>query len=224
MTKRSYGQFCGLVHAVDLVGERWALLIVRDLLVSPKRFTDLRRGLPRIPTNVLSARLKELESAGLVTRRVLPRPDGSVVYELTDYGKDLEDVVLAFGRWGARSLGEPAPDDIVTNDIMIMALRTTFQPEGAKGLHAGYELRMGDVLIHARVDDGKVEVAEGPLDRPDLVIESGPAIKALMADELSPADALASGSVKVTGDEKLLDRFVAAFQIGAKPEPEPSRS
>src|ERR671931_2934804 len=95
--RRAYGQYCGLARAVEVVGERWALLIVRDLLVGPKRFTDLRRGLPRIPTNVLAERLRELEDAGVVRRRVLPRPAGSVVYELTDYGSELEDVVMRLG-------------------------------------------------------------------------------------------------------------------------------
>src|SRR5215468_10514447 len=109
MSKRAYGQFCGLAHALELVGERWALLIVRDLLVAPKRYTDLRRGLPRIPTNILSARLKSLEQADVVRRRIMPRPEGSIVYELTEYGRGLEDIVLSLGRWGALSLGEPRP-------------------------------------------------------------------------------------------------------------------
>jgi DNA-binding HxlR family transcriptional regulator len=129
MTKRAYGQFCGLVRALEIVGERWALLIVRDLLVAPKRFTDLRQGLPRIPTNILSLRLRELEAAGVVRRRVLPRPSGAVVYELTDHGNALEDVVLRLGRWGAKSLGEPGPEDIVTVDSLVMAMRSTFHPE-----------------------------------------------------------------------------------------------
>src|SRR5262245_46098758 len=97
-----------------MVGERWALLIVRDLLVGPKRFTDLRRGLPRIPTNVLAARLQELEASGVVQRRVLPRPASGVVYALTDYGSELEGIVLRLGRWGAQSLGERRPGEIVT--------------------------------------------------------------------------------------------------------------
>src|SRR2546423_6072869 len=109
VTSRRYGQFCGLARALELVGERWALLIVRDLLVGARRFTDLRQGLPRIPTNVLADRLKELEQAGIVRRRVLPRPAASVVYELTAYGSELDEVVLRLGLWGAQSLGEPRP-------------------------------------------------------------------------------------------------------------------
>ena len=99
MSRRAYGQYCGFARALELVGERWALLIVRDLLVGPRRFTDLRHGLPRIPTNVLAERLKELEEAGIVQRRVLPRPQSAVVYELTPYGANLEESVMALGRW-----------------------------------------------------------------------------------------------------------------------------
>src|ERR1041384_1394007 len=129
MAARSYGQYCGVTPAVELIGERWAMLIVRDLLVGPRRYTDLRQGLPRIPTNILSARLKEMEEAGIVQRRVLPRPSGAVVYELTEYGAELEEVVLGLGRWGAKALGEPGDDEIVTVDSMIMALRSTFRAE-----------------------------------------------------------------------------------------------
>jgi DNA-binding HxlR family transcriptional regulator len=213
MTKRAYGQFCGLVRALEIVGERWALLIVRDLLVAPKRFTDLRQGLPRIPTNILSLRLRELEAAGVVRRRVLPRPSGAVVYELTDHGNALEDVVLRLGRWGAKSLGEPGPEDIVTVDSLVMAMRSTFHPEAAHGLDVRYELQVGEIVLHVRIDGGRLEVAEGARPDPDLVIETGPAIKALMAGEMSPADAIDTGSVRLTGDPTLLARFVEVFQI-----------
>src|SRR4030081_1271121 len=141
MTTRSYGQLWGFARAVELVGERWALLVVRDLVLGPKRFTDLRRGLPRIPTNILSVRLKELEDSGIVRRRVLPRPASGVVYELTEYGQDLDDIVLRLGLWGARSLGDPRPEEIVTTDSLILALRATFLPEAARELRASYELR-----------------------------------------------------------------------------------
>src|SRR5437588_11310339 len=136
MSGRTYGQFCGLAHAMELVGERWALLVVRDLVLGPKRFGDLRRGLPRIPTNILSARLKELEAAGVVRRRLLPRPAAGVAYELTEYGRELEDVVLRLGLWGAKSLREPLPEDIVTTDSLVLALRATFRPEAARALRA----------------------------------------------------------------------------------------
>src|SRR5690242_11209558 len=110
MPSRGYGQYCGLARALELVGERWALLIIRDLLVGPRRFTDLRNGLPRIPTNVLSDRLKELERDGIVQRKILPRPASATVYELTAYGAQIEDAVMRLGTWGAQRLGEATPD------------------------------------------------------------------------------------------------------------------
>jgi DNA-binding HxlR family transcriptional regulator len=216
MSNRDYGQFCGLVRAVEIVGERWGLLIVRDLILGPKRFTDLHRGLPRIPTNVLSARLKGLEEAGVVQRVVQPRPGSGVAYELTEYGRDLEDILLRLGLWGARSLGEPGPEDIVTPDTMTLALRATFRPEEARGLRAGYELHVGPVAVHARVDNGKLDAQPGPLPDPDLVIECGPAIRALLAGELTLEQATASGDVILTGKKDLFPYFLRAFQIPPK--------
>jgi DNA-binding HxlR family transcriptional regulator len=217
MTTRSYGQFCGFARALELVGERWALLVVRDLVLGPKRFTDLRRGLPRIPTNILSARLKELEDAGIVRRRLLPRPAGGVAYELSEYGQELEDIVLRLGLWGARSLGNPRPEDIVTTDSLILALRATFRPEAAGDLRASYELRLGPVVVHASVDRGTLQAGEGPLAEPDLVIETQAAFRPLLAGELSPEDAIESGGVRLTGDPSLLTQFVEAFRIPPSP-------
>jgi DNA-binding HxlR family transcriptional regulator len=213
MVNRAYGQFCGFSRALEIVGERWALLIIRDLLVQPKRFTDLRRGLPGIPTNILTARLKELEAAGIVERRVLPRPDGSVVYELTKYGAELDEVVDAIGRWGAKSLDSPRPGEVVTVDSIATAMRTTFHPKAARGFHGTFELRIGEIVINMRVDGARLTVAPGALPEADLVIETGPAIKAVMMGEMSPAGAIASGSVKITGDQQLFERFAAIFHI-----------
>ena len=217
MATRTYGQFCGLARAMELVGERWGLLVVRDLVVGPKRFTDLRRGLPRIPTNILAARLKELEAAGIVRRRLLPRPAAGVVYELTEYGQELEDIVLRLGLWGARSLGEARPEDIVTTDSLILALRATFLPEAARELRARYVLRLGEIVVHARIDHGTLEAGEGALPEADLVIETGPAIRALLAGELSPGEAVESGSVRLSGKRDLLARFVEVFHIPPAP-------
>src|SRR5258707_2972712 len=217
MAARSYGQYCGVARALELVGERWALLIVRDLLIGPRRFTDLRHGLPRIPTNVLSERLKELEHAGIVRRRVLPRPAASVVYELTEYGSQLDEVLMGFGVWGAQSLGQPRPGEIMTVDSMIMALRSTFVPAAAHGLQVSFELHLGEIIIHARIDGPSITVAEGPLAGADLIIEAGPAVKDLMTGDVSPGEAIASGSVRLAGNEALLARFVELFHIPTKP-------
>jgi DNA-binding HxlR family transcriptional regulator len=214
---RTYGQFCGFARALEVVGERWALMVIRDLTVSPRRFTDLRRGLPGIPTNILAARLKELELAGVVRRRILPRPAASVVYELTEYGAELEDVVLALGRWGAKSLGQPRPGEIITVDSLIVALRTTFRPEAARQLHVNYELRVGEIVLRACIDDGSLDAGAGPPLEPDLVIDTQLALKALMAGEISPDEAIDSGLVRLTGDPSLLARFADIFHIPPAP-------
>ena len=208
---KSYGQFCGVARALEIVGERWALLIVRDLLVGPKRYTDLRKGLPRIPTNVLATRLKELEQAGVVVRRVQPRPSGAVVYELTEYGAELDGIVLALGRWGAQRLGERGDGEIATADSMIMALRSTFRGDG---LRAAYELRFGPIVIHAVVDGDSLVVGEGPLPAPDLVIETTEPLRPLLAGEVTADEVVAQGIIRLKGRPELLDRFAEAFRIG----------
>jgi DNA-binding HxlR family transcriptional regulator len=213
IAKRSYGQYCGVAYALELVGERWALLIVRDLLTGPKRFTDLRRGLPRIPSNILSARLKELEEAGIVRRRVAARPAKGIVYELTEYGSELEDVLLRLGLWGARSLAEPRAEDVVTVDSLLVALRSAFRPEAARSLRAAFELRLGEIVLHARVDRGRLATGPGPLDDADLVLETDLTIRRLMSGELGTGEALRSGSVRIAGERGLLDRFVEVFRV-----------
>jgi DNA-binding HxlR family transcriptional regulator len=214
MATRTYAQYCGVARALEVVGERWALLVIRDLIPWPKRFTDLRRGLPRIPTNVLSARLKELEQAGVVQRRVLPRPSGAVVYELTDYGRELEPIIVQLLIWGAKSMGDPGPEDTPSASSLALGLRTFFRAEAAGDLRAGYEVRMGeDVILHLRVDSGELEIGEGPLPDADLTIETDLALGALLRGDLSPAEARASGAVKLTGDAELLDRFVELFPL-----------
>lgn len=216
MSTRTYGSYCGIARALELVGDRWALLVVRDLILNPKRFTDLRRALPKIPSNILSARLKQLEDAGVVRRRLLPRPHG-VVYELTEYGRELEDVLLRLGLWGARSLGEPRPGDVVTPDSLQLALRATFQPAPARGLTASFEVHLGEIVVHARIERGRLEVGAGPLPGADLVIEADLTFRLLLRGEMTPEEALASGRVRVTGDAGLLGRFAEVFRIPPAP-------
>jgi DNA-binding HxlR family transcriptional regulator len=204
MATRTYADYCGLTHALELVGERWALLVIRELLSGPKRFTDLRRGLPRIPTNVLSARLKQLERDGIVQRGVLPRPASGVAYELTDYGQELKGPVTALLTWGMKTLGEPRPDDTVSAASLIMGMREAFRPEAARGLRAAFEVCFHGCVIHARIDDGALEMAEGPAADPDLTIETE-SLRALLAGEVG------AEAVRCTGRADLLTRFVAAF-------------
>jgi len=214
MPVRSYGQYCGFSRALEIVGERWALLVVRDLLVGPKRFSDLQRGLPGIPSNILTTRLKELEDDGIVHRRLLPRPSSATVYELTEAGRQLEGPVISLGRWGAKRLREPRPDETVTEDSIASALLATFRPEAAGRTSVDYELLIGDAItVHAQVRNRKVRVGRGPLQNPDLVIEAGPGIRALMAHEITPEEALKRKIVRVKGDKKLLTRFAEMFRI-----------
>lgn len=219
MTGRTYGQFCGLARALEIVGERWGLLVVRDLVLGPKRFTDLRAGLPGIPPSILSARLNELEDAGVVRRRVLPQLDAGVLYELTEYGGELDTIVLQLGLWGARSLGEQRPEEVFTMDSAILSLYTTFRPEFARGAQVSYELHYGPFTIHALVNDGELTVAEGPYPDADLVVEAQGSMKPMLTHETSPRDAVERGLVRITGDAALLERFVEFFTIPAAPRP-----
>ncbi|KAE8766067.1 winged helix-turn-helix transcriptional regulator [Georgenia thermotolerans] len=218
MRPRAYGQYCGVVTALELVGERWALLIVRDLLVGPRRYTDLKQGLPRIPTNILSTRLKELQAAGVIHR--VPLAHG-LVYELTEFGRGLEEVVLALGRWGFRAMGEPEPGDVVTSDSLTMALRTAFHPERAAALPpTAYEVHVGDVVLGLDVADAALAVAPGPRPGADLAFAAGPAIRSVIAGEVSPAEAIERGVVHVLdGDPDLLGRFATTFHLAPQPAP-----
>lgn len=228
MAARNYGQYCGVTTALELVGERWALLIVRDLLVGSRRYTDLKRGLPRIPTNILSARLKELQQSGVVRR--LPLPHG-LAYELTDYGRRLEDVVLALGRWGFESMGEPAEGDVVTSDSLTMAFRTAFRADVAATFPTTrYEVRVADIALGLRAGPGGLAIAPLPgssgtpapagvnplAEGVDLAFETGPGIRSVISGELPAGQAIEAGTVRVLGgDAALLERFAETFHLPA---------
>jgi DNA-binding HxlR family transcriptional regulator len=208
---RTYGQFCGIARAADILGERWALLIVRNLLVSPKRFGDLKDGLVGIPTNVLATRLRELEEADVVKRVFAPAPSRSVLYTLTPYGRDLDDIIVALGRWGARRMDEPKPNEIVTSDSLALTLRDSFHPTGRK--RVGYELSVGSATAHALVDGGAIRVGVGPLRDADLRITVSSAIRAILAGRMSARMALRNGVVELDGPTRLFEEFVKTFRI-----------
>jgi DNA-binding HxlR family transcriptional regulator len=215
-SRRTYDDGCAAAHALDLVGERWALLVVRELLLGPKRFTDLRAGLPGASPNVLSQRLRELEGAGVVRRRKLPPPAASRVYELTDWGTELEPVVIGLGRWGARSLCKPR-DAALGVDSLILSFRTMFDPEAAEGLEASYELRLGEDVFRAVVTDGRFEIVRGDAERSDATIETdADTLASLVYGDRELAEAMRSGEVKVGGDEGAVERFLTLFPL---PEP-----
>ena len=222
MAARSYGQYCGVTTAAELVTERWALLIVRDLLVGPRRYTDLKNGLPKIPTNILSARLKELQEGGVIRRVALARC--GLVYELTDYGRELEPILLALGRWGFRSMGEPKDDDIITADSLTMALRSAFRP-GSAPESLDFQMQTGAVELRAQVRDGELKVVQItpptppvggalPDGEPELRFATGPDIRHLIAGTLTPAQAVEQDVVTILqGDLTLLERFAKLFHI-----------
>ena len=214
--RRTYGEACAAAHALDLVGERWSLLVVRELLLGPKRFADLRVGLPRVSPNVLAERLRGLEGAGVVRRRKLPPPAASRVYELTEWGEELEPVIVSLGRWGARSTTRPQ-DAGMSVDALILSFRTMFDPRAAEGLRATYELRLGEESFCAVVSDGRLEIARGVADRPDAVVETDPATLAALVYGGRPLDdALDSGAARIEGDDASVERFLGLFPL---PEP-----
>jgi DNA-binding HxlR family transcriptional regulator len=222
--RRSYGDPCGVARGLDLVGERWALLIVRELLFGPRRFTDLRSGLPGASPNVLSQRLDDLEAAGVVQRRKLAPPAASWVYDLTDWGRELEDVLIGLGRWGSRAPLMPAAE--LSARALLLALKTTFDPAAAGQWRVVIELRLGDERFSAGVESGRIALAAGGAERPDAVIEaSAPALRDLVFGGRPPGAAERSGDLLLAGDRQAAVRFLGLFprpQPHSPPEPSSS--
>jgi DNA-binding HxlR family transcriptional regulator len=221
MAKR-FDQYCPIAHALSLVGERWALLIVRELLRGPKRYTDLGLGLPGIGTNVLATRLRELEAAGVVRRRKLPPPAASMVYELTEYGAELEEVLHAAARWGARSLGLPTRDDDLDPDWGLNAFPALLYPERARGVTETYVVRVDDSVFTVALQDGRLSTALGETTHPDADMAMDMAtFFTLSSGDLPPAEALADGRVRLDGDAEALERFFSIFSFAPRlAEPE----
>ena len=214
-TMRTYGDGCSSAHALDLVGERWALLIVRDLLFGPKRFSDLRAGLPQGSPNVLTQRLRELEASGIVRRRRLPPPASAMVYELTEWGAELEPILMGLQRWGA---GSPSfPHDVpVGCDAAMLALKNMFSPEAAAGVRAVVEIRFETGTFAVAVDGRMIDIRRGGTDRPDAVVETDPATLEHVAFGVrSLPEAEAAGALRVSGDRELVERFFGLFPVPA---------
>lgn len=215
-TKRSYGEACRFAHALDLVGERWALLVVRELLLGPKRFTDLRAGLPHASSNILSERLRELEQGGVIQRRKLPPPAASWVYELTGWGRELEPVVTKLGAWGARSPFPPETQEIGADSI-VLALRSLFDAGAAGDLEATYELRIGGERFRVEVAGGKLELGRGVASDPgaSIAVPDAPTLAAFLTGQLPLGDALGSSAVQIEGNKRAAKRFLRLFPMPA---------
>ena len=216
MTKR-FDQYCPMAHALSLVGERWSLLIVRELLHGPKRYTDLAHGLPGIGTNILAARLRELEQHGLVEKHKLPPPAASTVYELTEYGAGLNEALYALARWGARSLGPPASEDELYEEWGLNALPALFNADAARGLTETYVLKVGGDAFTARVVDGALDVAVGAADEADVVVETDmETFFGLASGQLELRDAVKCGRAAVEGDREARHRCFRVLSLAPR--------
>ncbi|WP_188197378.1 winged helix-turn-helix transcriptional regulator [Nonomuraea sp. SYSU D8015] len=216
--KRSYGDGCAIAHALELVGERWALLVVRELILGPKRFTDLRAGLPGISADILTQRLRELGEAGILQRRKLSPPAGSRIYELTDWGAELEPIITDLARWSSRS---PAlPHDLpLSADSAALSLKALFTPPADQALDLTVSLQLDEHHFLLRINRDRLHLTR--LDsnpaQADLLIETSPqALTALLGRARTLDDALARGDITLTGPRATTERFLRLF-----PPPEP---
>ena len=208
---RTYDQYCPVARALEFVGERWTLLVARELLLGPRRFTDLMTGLPGISANVLAGRLKDLEEEGMVARRTLPPPAASAVYELTPEAAGLVSVLAAMAEWGMTMLGEPRSHDEVRGEWIVLGLAVTAPaPDVADG--TTYELHIDGEVLHVQVRDGNLQPHHGPADDPDAVLTvDATALADLSAGRLDIDDALAAGRVTVDGNKDAARRLLTSF-------------
>ncbi|MCC7348865.1 MAG: transcriptional regulator [Variibacter sp.] len=216
---RSYDDACGAAHALDLVGERWALLVMRELMLGPKRFSELRADLPGISANVLTQRLEQLDAAGVLVRRKLPPPASVQVYELTPWGYESEPIFQTLGRWAARS---PAHDPTLplSGVSLMLSFRTMLVPTRAKGLRFKVGFRFGTTTFLAAIAKGGIEIVRGPLHGADVVFSGTPPAVAAAVYAGQPLDALiTAGALRVEGDRSLAERFIGLFDLPPKAEP-----
>jgi DNA-binding HxlR family transcriptional regulator len=216
ITKRRYEDACGAAHGLDLVGERWALLVMRELMLGPRRFSDIRAGLPGISANVLTQRLEGLESAGIIERRKLPPPASLQVYELTPWGYESEPIFQALGRWAARS---PSHDPTLPLSpvSLLLSFRTMFDAHRAEGLDARIGLRLGEESFLLRIADGRIEAARNDAADADLVLAgAAPAVAAAVYGGQALDAMEATGALRVEGDRALAERFLTLFPLPPK--------
>jgi DNA-binding HxlR family transcriptional regulator len=197
-----------------VVGERWTLLLVREMLTGPKRFGDLLDSLPGMGTGLLAARLKYLQDEGLVRQVTLPAPARTPAYALTEAGADLEQAVMALARWGMTWAFPPRGEgEAFRPGWAVLGMRATFDADAFVDTQTVYEFRVDDDVFHARVEDGTLESREGPAQRPDVVIETGAeAFIELTAGRLTLADAVRAGSASVSGDQRAARKLRGLFR------------
>lgn len=209
MDARSYDEFCALAVALDHLGERWTLLVIRELMTGPKRYSDLRDGLPGIAANLLAARLRRLEADGLVHRRRLPRPAPSTVYELTDSGRDLEPALLALMRWGSRWMTRPGDGTAVRASWLGLALKALALPEQLRA-DADIELVGPEETVRLRVADGRLDVTSGPVPEPTARLTADPGVMFRIASGGTSLEA------EVLGGRATVDGSAASVRVLAE--------
>lgn len=211
-TMRSYDDGCGAAHGMELIGERWALLVVRELVLGPKRFTDLRSSLPKLSPNVLVQRLRELEESGIVRHRKLPPPAASQVYELTEWGRELEPIIMSLGRWASRSPSKPSGP--LSLSSMVLAMRTMFSAEAAGDFNAVLRLHLAEQDFTATVRNGAFDVKAGEPPNVDASIFCEPqGLQALVFGGRSLREAIKAADVRVEGDRAAVERFLTLFPL-----------
>ncbi|HEY0013135.1 MAG TPA: helix-turn-helix domain-containing protein [Allosphingosinicella sp.] len=216
--KRRYDDACGAAHALDLVGERWALLVIRELMLGPKRFSDLRADLPGISANVLTQRLEGLEAAGVLVRRKLPPPASTQVYELTPWGYEAEPIFQVLGRWAARSPAHDATLPLSANSLML-SFRTMVDPALLAGVRATIGFRLGREDFLVRVEEREVIAERAEPAGADLVFAGPPPAIAAAVYGKVPLEALeADGALRIEGDRDLAQRFTTWFVLPPKVE------
>ncbi|MEZ4657723.1 MAG: winged helix-turn-helix transcriptional regulator [Caldilineaceae bacterium] len=210
MSTRTYNQLCGLAIALDIVGERWSMLIMRELMGGPLRFTDLLVGLPGISTNLLTERLKGMEQRGVIVRCTLAPPAASTVYELTELGAALKPTLLELGHWGSQFVGEAdAECQMLHLGSYALTPQTFFRPHLAQGLDKTYALHIGGEKQTVRIVNQTIDVWQGEPAGPDMAIHAEvPVYLGMLTRELDPQATLADGLVRVEGDEAELFRFL----------------
>jgi DNA-binding HxlR family transcriptional regulator len=206
---RRYNQFCALARALDVVGERWTLLLVRELLLGPRRFTELVDALPGIGRNLLAARLRELEAAGVVER-----DEGR--YALTERGRGLDETLFALTRWEMEAMRPPRPGDERRAGWYALAMRAAFRPELAAGLRETYELRVDGGVFHLEVRDGRARAGHGPTERPVATLTADLDTFLAVATGLWPlGEALAAGAAELRGSRAAMRRCLRIFGLPA---------
>ncbi len=208
---RSYRDLCGIARALDVVGERWALLVVRELLFGPKRFADLHRGLPDMSQNVLTQRLRDLEDSSVLTRRIARPPASGHLYELTERGRALEPVLLALGRWGSPLAPKPDSAEELSPDALIVALLTTFDADAMGALDGTVQLRLPADVFLLRIGEGGLGAARDDGHADVSLSCSVRTVQDLVFDGRELDDAIESDAASVQGDLTLLRRFLTAF-------------